>query len=181
MDYNPREQRYNWELAFCELYAGGKYRTNEGENYEYSLGLNGPGALRHPVCLRLYGCGDLPGRDALHVALRPQGKPGGLEKEPTRRKATGTRIRWKPDLEVFTDIDIPLDYYQDAIKRQAVVNAGITFLLRTRRRRGSRSTPTGMRTGLWTMSRSWRGRGPHPGAVLGRGSAGAGPGGQAGI
>ncbi len=130
VDYNPREQRYNWELAFCELYAGGKYRTNEGENYEYSLGLNGLG-----LCATQYASAYMDVeifRDGMRYTLHfAHGEnQGGLQKEPTRRKATGTRIRWKPDLEVFTDIDIPLDYYQDAIKRQAVVNAGITFLLR---------------------------------------------------
>jgi len=41
---NPNEKRYNWELVYCELYAGGKYKTNLGMNYEYSLGLNGLGA-----------------------------------------------------------------------------------------------------------------------------------------
>ena len=44
VDWNEKEQRYNWELIFCEMYAGGKYKNNEGENYEYSLGLNGLGA-----------------------------------------------------------------------------------------------------------------------------------------
>jgi Type IIA topoisomerase (DNA gyrase/topo II, topoisomerase IV), B subunit len=44
LDYNEKEGRYNWELVYCELYAGGKYNNNEGENYEYSLGLNGLGS-----------------------------------------------------------------------------------------------------------------------------------------
>ena len=44
VDWNEAEGRYNWELVFCELYAGGKYRNNQGENYEYSLGLNGLGS-----------------------------------------------------------------------------------------------------------------------------------------
>ena len=48
----------------------------------------------------------------------------------TNKKRTGTTIRWLPDLEVFTDIAVPLDYYQDVMKRQAVVNAGVTFRLR---------------------------------------------------
>ena len=44
VDWNEKEQRWNWELVFCELYAGGKYGNNEGENYEFSLGLNGLGS-----------------------------------------------------------------------------------------------------------------------------------------
>ena len=40
VDYNEKEKKFNWELVFCELYAGGKYNTNSGGSYEFSLGLN---------------------------------------------------------------------------------------------------------------------------------------------
>ena len=43
VDWNENEGKYNWELVFCELYAGGKYDA-DGDNYEYSLGLNGLGS-----------------------------------------------------------------------------------------------------------------------------------------
>ena len=43
--YNEKYDRFNWELIFCELYAGGKYDNNAGGGaYEYSLGLNGLGS-----------------------------------------------------------------------------------------------------------------------------------------
>ena len=131
VDYNPREERYNWELAFCELYAGSKYQTNEGESYEYSLGLNGLG-----LCATQYASEYMDAeiyRDGMKYTLHfERGENiGGLQKEETRRRQTGTRIRWKPDLQVFTDIDIPLEYFQDVIKRQAVVNDGTRFLLRS--------------------------------------------------
>ncbi len=130
LDWNESEQRYNWELVFCELYAGGKYRNNEGENYEYSLGLNGLGS-----CATQYSS------EYMDVTVRRDGKKyslhfekgeniGGLHSEPADKKQTGSIIRWKPDIEVFTDINIPDDYFLDVMKRQAVVNAGITFRLR---------------------------------------------------
>ena len=130
VDWNPAEKKYNWELVFCELYAGGKYRNNEGGDYEYSLGLNGLG-----TCATQYSS------EYMDVTVRRDGKKytlhfekgrikGKLEEEPADRKKTGTDIRWRPDLEVFTDIDIPLDYYTATLKRQAVVNAGVTFRLR---------------------------------------------------
>ena len=135
LDYNPREKRWNWELVYCELYAGGKYKTNSGENYEYSLGLNGLGA-----CATQYASAYMDvtvWRDGNKYALHFErgevtGQPGEeLRVEPTDRgKRTGTRTRWLPDLEVFTDIDIPADFYTDVMKRQAVVNAGITFRFR---------------------------------------------------
>ena len=130
VDWNPAEKKYNWELVFCELYAGGKYRNNEGGDYEYSLGLNGLG-----TCATQYSS------EYMDVVVRRDGKKytlhfekgrikGKLEEEPADRKMTGTDIRWRPDLEVFTDIDIPLEYYTATLKRQAVVNAGVTFRLR---------------------------------------------------
>ncbi len=130
VDWNPAEERFNWELVFCELYAGGKYDNNSGENYEYSLGLNGLGS-----CATQYAAEYMDvtvWRDekkySLHFAKGEN--VGGLTTEPADRKKTGTTIHWKPDLEVFTDIDIPLEYYRDILRRQAVVNAGVRFRLK---------------------------------------------------
>jgi len=129
LDYNPKEERYNWELVFCELYAGGKYQNNSGENYEYSLGLNGLGA-----CATQYSSEYMDVtvyRDGYKYQLHFEKgiNIGGLKKEKTDQTETGTTITWRPDLEVFTDIDIPLSYFQDTLKKQAVVNAGLTFNL----------------------------------------------------
>ncbi len=137
MDYNPKEERYNWELVFCEMYAGGKYDNNSGQNYEYSLGLNGLGS-----CATQYAS------EYMEVTVQRDGyryqlffekgeNQGGLYKEQVRYRHTGTTIKWRPDLEVFTDIDIPLSYFQEMLRKQAVVNAGITFKLKN-------ETPEGM-------------------------------------
>ena len=129
VDYNQREERYNWELVFCEMYAGGKYRNNSGENYEFSLGLNGLGS-----CATQYSSEYMDVevcRDGCKFELHFEkgNNIGGLKKTQFRYKHTGTKIRWKPDIEVFTDINIPLEYYQDTIKKQAVVNSGVKFVL----------------------------------------------------
>ena len=130
VDFNQREGRYNWELLYCEMYAGGKYNTNEGENYEFSLGLNGLG-----LCSTQYASEYMDAeikRDGYKYTLHfEKGENvGGLKKEPYSGKDTGTKTRWKPDLTVFTDIDVPLEYYMDVLKRQAVVNDGLLFILR---------------------------------------------------
>ena len=130
VDYNAREERYNWELVFCELYAGGKYKEDGGDNYEFSLGLNGLG-----LCSTQYASEYMDveiHRDGFCYALHFEHgeNVGQLKKEPSKRRQTGTRIRWRPDLEVFTDIDVPLEYYRETIRRQAVVNPGVHFLLR---------------------------------------------------
>ena len=129
VDYNPKEERYNWELVFCELYAGGKYQNNSGENYEFSLGLNGLG-----TCATQYASAYMDAviyRDGMRYDLHfEKGENiGGLIKEATQHPTTGTQIRWLPDRDVFTDIAIPLSYFQDVLRRQAIVNAGLTFEL----------------------------------------------------
>ena len=130
VDWNEKEQRYNWELVFCEMYAGGKYNNNAGDNYEYSLGLNGLGTCATQYASEFFDARIY--RDGFKYTLHfERGEPvGKLQKEPADRKKTGSCFRWKPDLEVFTDIDIPAEYYLDVLKRQAVVNAGVTFRFR---------------------------------------------------
>ena len=140
VDWNEKEQKYNWELVFCELYAGGKY-GGDGDNYEYSLGLNGLGSCATQYASEYFDASVW--RDGFKYTLHfEKGENvGGLHKEPTDRgKKTGSTFRWKPDLEVFTDIDIPVDYYTDVMKRQAVVNAGVTFRFREETSAGRFST-----------------------------------------
>lgn len=130
MDYNEKEQRYNWELVFCELYAGGKYNTNSGGSYEYSLGLNGLGLCSTQYASE-YMDAEIHKNGIKYIMHFKEGNPvGELIREPYSKKDTGSRIHWKPDLKVFTDIDVPLSYYQETIKRQSVVNAGVRFVLK---------------------------------------------------
>ena len=126
VDWNSGEGRYNWELLFCEMYAGGKYGEGE-DNYEFSLGLNGLG-----LCATQYASAWMTAdiyRDGFHYHLDfARGENvGGLKKEPYKGRRTGSIIHWKPDDEVFTDIDVPAGYYKDVLRRQAVVNAGLTL------------------------------------------------------
>ncbi len=130
VDFNNKEQCYNWELLYCEMYAGGKYNTNDGTNYEYSVGLNGLG-----LCSTQYTA------EYMDVEIKRDGfkynlhfehgyNIGGLKKEPYSGKDTGTKTKWKPDIDVFTDINIPSDYFMDILKRQAIVNNGLLFIYR---------------------------------------------------
>jgi len=129
VDYNKNEDKYNWELLFCEMYAGGKY-DNGGDNYEFSLGLNGLG-----LCATQYASEYMEAEihtDGYKYTLHfEKGENiGGLKKEKYDKKDTGTRIKWKPDLDVFTDINIPIEYFHETIKRQAIVNDGVKFILK---------------------------------------------------
>ena len=132
VDWNEKEGRYNWELVFCELYAGGKYDNENSENYEFSLGLNGLGSCATQYASRYMDV--TVWRDGKEYRLHfERGEIAGkleASEQTGNKKRTGTTIRWLPDLDVFTDIDIPVDYYRDVMRRQAVVNAGVTFRLK---------------------------------------------------
>ena len=139
VDFNQNEQRYNWELVFCEMYAGGKYHNNQAGSYEYSLGLNGLG-----LCATQYASEymdvDIRTGDTRYTLHFERGEnAGGLHKEPSKAKS-GTKIRWKPDMQVFTDIQVPVEYYMDMIKRQAIVNEGIRFIFRNETTAGFETT-----------------------------------------
>ena len=136
VDWNEKEQKYNWELVFCELYAGGKYDNNAGGDYEYSLGLNGLGACATQYASEYFDA--TIRRDGFKYTLHfEKGEiVGRLNKEPADRKKTGSTFRWKPDLDVFTDVHIPHEYFEDTLKRQAVVNAGVSFRYRRETEKG---------------------------------------------
>ncbi len=130
VDFNNKEQRYNWELIFCELYAGGKYNTNAGANYEYSIGLNGLG-----LCATQFASEYMDveiKRDGFKYTLHFEKgfNIGGLNKEEYAGRDTGTKIKWKPDIKVFTEIDIPSADLMDTMRRQAIVNKGLLFIFR---------------------------------------------------
>ena len=136
VDFNKAENRFNWELVFCELYAGGKFKS-DGENYDFSLGLNGLG-----LCATQYASAFMDAdiyTDGYHYKLHfEKGENvGGLFKEETRRRQTGTKIRWRPDLDVFTDIAVEKEYFADVLKKQAVVNPNVLFIFRSQAEDGS--------------------------------------------
>ncbi len=128
LDYNEKEQRYNWELVFCELYAGGKYNNNEGGSYEYSLGLNGLGACATQYSSEYMDVCVVSDKTEYTLHFEKGENIGGLEKTPTRSIKTGSTIKWKPDRDVFTDINIPVEFFKDTLEKQAMTNAGLKFI-----------------------------------------------------
>ncbi|MBE6638496.1 MAG: DNA topoisomerase [Ruminococcaceae bacterium] len=132
LGYNEKEKRYNWDLIFCELYAGGKYNNNDSGAYEYALGLNGLGACATQYSSEFMDVYSYDGENRHEIHFKKGKVVGKLISRPLEKgeKKRGTVIRWRPDLAVFTDIDIPNDYFTDMMKRQAVVNPGIRFVLK---------------------------------------------------
>ena len=129
VDFNEKENRYNWELVFCELYAGGKYNNNDGGMYEYSLGLNGLGCCATQYSSEYMDVEVVRDKTVYSLHFEKGENIGGLSKRESTSKKTGSTIKWKPDLEVFTDINIPVEFLQDTLEKQAMTNAGIKFIL----------------------------------------------------
>ncbi len=130
VDYNEKEKKYNWELVYCELYAGGKYENNSNSgNYEYSLGLNGLGSTATQYSSEYMDVTVFKDGFKYELHFEKGNNVGGLKKEQYNYKHSGTLQKWKPDLDVFTDINIPLEFFTTTLKKQAVVNAGLKFIL----------------------------------------------------
>ncbi len=135
VDFNNNEQRYNWELVYCELYAGGKYDAS-GDSYEFSLGLNGLGLCATQFASEFMDVEVIRDGFKYELHFEKGDNVGGLKKEPCKKKQTGTKTRWRPDLEVFTDIEVSDEFFHDILKRQAVVNPNILFVFRSENEAG---------------------------------------------
>ena len=131
LDFNKKENRYNWELVYCELYAGGKYENNDGGAYKYSLGLNGLGACATQYSSEFMDVYSYK-KDVMYEIHFEKGEPVSELKVTQlegKQRRTGTLTRWRPDLEVFTDTAIPKEYFLDVLHKQAVVNKGLKLIL----------------------------------------------------
>ena len=141
LGYNEKEKRFNWELVFCELYAGGKYDNNDGSSaYEFSLGLNGLGATATQYSSEYMSVKSYNGKTLSEMNFK-RGEPIGelsvseIEQKPGVKKK-GTVIKWRPDLAVFKEIDIPTEFFEATLRRQAFVNAGIKFIFENETAKG---------------------------------------------
>ena len=130
LDFNTKENRYNWELVYCELYAGGKYNNNNSGDYTFSLGLNGLGACATQYSSEYFEVTVFRDGYKYHLNFEKGEVKGELLKEPYRFKRTGTIQKWKPDSEVFTETMIPIERIKEIVKRQSVINSGVEFVIR---------------------------------------------------
>ena len=134
LGYNEKEKRYNWELIYCELYAGGKYNNNSANGaYKFSLGLNGLGACATQYSSEFMDVYSFK-KDTVSEMHFKKGKAVGELKvtpiEDRKLQRTGTLTRWRPDIEVFTDIKISEEHFKEVLRKQAVVNKGIKLILK---------------------------------------------------
>lgn len=126
MDWNEGEQEYNYNLLLFTLNAGGKYGN---ENYEYSIGLNGIGAGLATMSSEYAYISSIRDGYVYDINSLKGSVEGKLSKKRnTNNLPTGTSVTWKPDVEVFDEIDFPEKWFLEYIKRQAIVNKGLKIV-----------------------------------------------------
>ena len=138
LGWNEKEGRWNWDLIYCEMYAGGKYGNSKDSAYVFSLGTHGLGACGTQYTSEFMKVQSFDGTTERSINFKKGNAVGELQERPLvpKEKRTGTVVHWKPDLDVFTDINIPTDYFRDTLYRQAIVNAGVKFVLRKQEEKG---------------------------------------------
>lgn len=123
MGWNEAEGRFNWDLIFNELYAGGKYDT-DGDNYKFSVGLNGLGAASTQYTSEWFIVESYK-EDTVYRKEFKKGFPldDDMTERPNDTGKTGTYIHWKVDNEVFPDTNFPFKMFKDYCEGQAHINS----------------------------------------------------------
>lgn len=145
--WNEKSQAFNWDLALCTLNSGDNYKQSNsltGKLGNFGLGLTSSqfSSEYMNVIIR---------KEKVKYTLKfKEGRvvnkeTGEFIKEDDNRHCTkeenelvllqevnndgytGTEINYKPDLRVFTDINIDTNWIQTKLKRQAMINNGISL------------------------------------------------------
>ena len=144
LGWNSAEQQWNYYLIFEELYAGGKYVDNDAKirkvkdwtnfkmsdiPYLFTVGLNGLGAAASQMSSEFFKV--ISYRDGQASEMNFE-KGVSIQDElkvyPTNEK-NGTFIHWKPDNEVFSDVDFGVKWLRDYVKKFSHFT-GVTFVLK---------------------------------------------------
>ena len=123
MDWNEGEKEYNYKLLLFTLNAGGKY---DSSSYGYSIGLNGIGSSLATMSSEFADIESIRDGNIYSISSRKGAPEGELQIEKNKdRLPSGTKVRWKPDTDVFDEINFPDKWFLEYIKRQAIVNKGL--------------------------------------------------------
>jgi len=129
MDWNADEEMYNWELALCTLYASGKYDSSQ---YGNSTGLNGLGLTATQFASEFMDVWSTYDGKTRYMHFE-KGKPiGQMQILPPVKEGTGTRIRFKPDIEVFPALKhktLPADFFINICRKQAMLQDGLEMYM----------------------------------------------------
>lgn len=134
----------NWRIVFCELYAGSQHEFPGPPKLGFSLfekNRHSPGSTHdHNRYDEMTLCAVQYATDYMDVRVRRDGyerrlhfskgeNVGGLKEFPYSGQP-GTYIRFKLDSTVFTDLNIPNEYWIKQANRLALVSPGVRIKLR---------------------------------------------------
>jgi DNA gyrase subunit B len=126
---HPKVGKPAVEVALTMLHAGGKF---DGKSYKVSGGLHGVGvsvvnALSEYLDIEIM-------RDGKVYSQRyERGKAASKLSEIGQTKSTGTKIVFKPDFQIFDEMDFDFDTLEYRLRELAFLNKGIRIVLKDER------------------------------------------------
>ncbi len=129
VDMHPTEGVSAAEVVLTVLHAGGKF---DNESYKVSGGLHGVGvsvvnALSEWLDLEIL-------RDSLVYEMRfERGKTITALHQTGTTKNRGTRVHFKPDPQVFEDLNFSFDTLSQRLRELAFLNEGVTITIEDER------------------------------------------------
>jgi DNA gyrase subunit B len=129
---HPKEGIPTVEVVFAKLGAGGKFEHNAGSAYKVSGGLHGVGAsvvnaLSEWIEIEVSRDGKV------HHMEFERGKKSSDLKVIGSRDKTGTKVTFKPDKQIFPDIEFKYEVLSSRMRELAYLNEGLHIAIEDER------------------------------------------------
>ena len=133
VDIHPTEKVPGVELAMTVLHAGGKF---DKDTYKVSGGLHGVGVSVVNALSAFLEVEIRRGGKTYHQRYEQGAKVKKLE-ETGKAKGTGTKVWFKPDDEIFTELEYSLEVLSNRLREMAFLNKGLKITLTDERNGGT--------------------------------------------
>lgn len=129
MQFNDVENEWNYYLVFGRLHSGGKYEKEDGDAYADAVGLSGLGAAAAQLSSEYFYVRSRRDGYCYEIETKDGEFVNELKETKEDYDSTGTFIKWRSSLDVFTDIDIPIEDIKEYAEEQSIVNKGIKMIV----------------------------------------------------